>query len=416
MLKNYLKIAWKVLQRRKFFTFISLFGISFTLMVLMVATSFADYILGPHMPEVKTDRMLYVNRLKVTGEGYTMNTNPGFYFLDKYVRPLKTPQDITIYSSEFAYNAYVDNRKLPLGVRFTDASLWNVLDFVFTEGGPFNKAEVESIARVAVITEATRENYFGEGKKAVGQYIEVDRTKYKVVGVVKNIAATRTNTYADVWVPYTNLKEDYRKPEFGGSFEAILLARSPEDMAVVKAEFYNVIKDVPIPPTSNGVHFKNLQVHADTLVESFVRGVGRVDGEVNLLLFSMFVILGVLFFMLLPTINLVNINISRIMERTSEIGVRKAFGASSSTLVVQFLVENIILTLIGGLIGLVGAQGVLMLINDSGLIPYSDLSINPTIFVFSLLICIVFGILSGVYPAYKMSKLPAVAALKGGIV
>ena len=55
--------------------------------------------------------------------------------------------------------------------------------------------------------------------------------------------------------------------------------------------------------------------------------------------------------MLLPTVNLININVSRIMERASEIGVRKAFGASSRTLVGQFIVENLILTLVGGAVG-----------------------------------------------------------------
>ena len=67
-----------------------------------------------------------------------------------------------------------------------------------------------------------------------------------------------------------------------------------------------------------------------------------------------------LLFMLLPTLNLVNINLSRILERSSEIGVRKAFGASSRTLVGQFVVENLVLTLIGAAVGLVlsvaGAQ------------------------------------------------------------
>ena len=58
----------------------------------------------------------------------------------------------------------------------------------------------------------------------------------------------------------------------------------------------------------------------------------------------------ILLVMLLPTLNLININVTRIMERSSEIGVRKAFGASSRTLVYQFIVENIILTLIGGII------------------------------------------------------------------
>ena len=63
--------------------------------------------------------------------------------------------------------------------------------------------------------------------------------------------------------------------------------------------------------------------------------------------------------MLLPTVNLVNINLSRILDRASEIGVRKAFGASSRTLVGQFVVENLVLTLIGGAIGLLLAAAVL---------------------------------------------------------
>jgi putative ABC transport system permease protein len=414
MLKNYLKIAWKVLLRRKFFTFISLFGISFTLMVLMVVVSFADHLLGAHNPELKSDRLLYVSRLKMTGNGSTMNTQPGYYFLDRYVKPMKTPEDITIYAREYNFNAYVDNRKISMDLRYTDGNYWNVLDFNFLEGGPFSKTDVEGINRVAVINESTRSNYFGEGTTAVGKYIEIDRTKYKVVGVVENVSATRIYTYADVWVPYTNIKEDLYEQKFGGSFEAILLAKSPADVKNVKEEFRNAVKNAPIP-AQDAATYTEMEVHADTLMEAFVRGVGRVDGEVNLLLFSMWVFLGMVFFMLLPTINLVNINISRIMERASEIGVRKAFGASSSTLVLQFLLENVILTLIGGALGLLMAQGVLLLINDSGMIANANLHLNPSIFMLSFFICLFFGILSGVYPAYKMSKLPAVAALKGGI-
>ena len=412
MLKNYLKIAWKVLLRRKFFTFISLFGISFTLMVLMVITAMINDSLGPKNPETKLDRMLYVNRLKMTGEGYTMNTSPGYYFLDKYVRPLKTPQDVTLYTGSYTHNTYVNNRKLALDVRFTDNNFWNVLDFDFIEGDAFSKSDVESIGRVAVINEATRQNYFGSGK-ALGEHIEIDRTMYKVVGVVQNVSATRINTYADVWVPYTNLKEDYRQPKFGGSFEAIILASSPSEKEKIKEEFKQVTKNLSIPGPE-AANYKDVWVNADTLTETYVRGIMRVDGEVNTSIFFMWIGVGMLFFMLLPTINLVNINISRIIERASEIGVRKAFGASSGTLVGQFLVENIILTLIGGALGLVLAQLALSLINSSGFIPHSDLYISPIVFGFSLLICLVFGILSGVYPAYKMSRLHVVAALKGG--
>src|SRR6185295_18659181 len=81
---------------------------------------------------------------------------------------------------------------------------------------------------------------------------------------------------------------------------------------------------------------------------------------------------GGLLFMLLPAINLVNINLSRILERSSEIGVRKAFGATSGTLVGQFVVENVFLTLLGGLLGWILCAAALAVLNGSGLIPYAD--------------------------------------------
>ena len=117
--------------------------------------------------------------------------------------------------------------------------------------------------------------------------------------------------------------------------------------------------------------------------------------------------------MALPAINLVNLNVSRIMERASEIGVRKAFGASSRTLIVQFVVENLALTMIGGLVGFVLAGFALRAINDSGAIPYANLALNLRIFVWGLGLAVVFGLLSGVYPAWRMSRVHPVIALKG---
>ena len=104
------------------------------------------------------------------------------------------------------------------------------------------------------------------------------------------------------------------------------------------------------------------------------------------------------------------------MERSSEIGVRKAFGASSKTLVWQFIVENVIITLIGGLISLLMAAIVLHIINQSDIIPYAQLSLNLRIFCYSLIICLFFGLFSGVYPAFKMSRMFPVEALRGGQV
>jgi putative ABC transport system permease protein len=123
------------------------------------------------------------------------------------------------------------------------------------------------------------------------------------------------------------------------------------------------------------------------------------------------VVLGLLF-ALLPTVNLVNLNVSRIMERASEIGVRRAFGARSSTLVVQFVVENVLLTLVGALIALLLSALVLRTLNISGTLT-EHVGVNLTVFGWGVLLAVMFGVISGVYPAWRMSRLRPVQALKG---
>ncbi|MNR04933.1 Macrolide export ATP-binding/permease protein MacB [compost metagenome] len=140
-----------------------------------------------------------------------------------------------------------------------------------------------------------------------------------------------------------------------------------------------------------------------------IAGDGANNGTTRVVsIMSIFVLL----FLLLPTINLVNINVTRIMERSSEIGVRKAFGASSKTLVYQFIVENMILTFLGGLIGIVLSLLAIYLINGANIISNMRLSMNFTVLFYSFIACVFFGLISGVYPAWRMSKLNVVKALK----
>ena len=85
MFKNYLKIAFKVFLRRKFFTFISLFAISFTLIILMVATALFDNVFAPQPPEDKADRSLYVMGLRLQGPDNQSTGPAGYVFLERYV-------------------------------------------------------------------------------------------------------------------------------------------------------------------------------------------------------------------------------------------------------------------------------------------------------------------------------------------
>ena len=127
--------------------------------------------------------------------------------------------------------------------------------------------------------------------------------------------------------------------------------------------------------------FNVLISSADSYIRSFIAISNKGNGVHN---YTYSYYLFALFIMLLPTLNLVNINISRIMERSSEIAVRKAFGASSGTLVWQFIVENIILTIFGAVIGILVSFIIIQIINNSDLIANIHLTINFTV----LFICI----------------------------
>ncbi len=413
MLKNYLKIAIKVLLRRKFFTFISLFGISFTLIVLMIAAALLDHAFGPLAPETKTDRMLgiYTVRMELSQRGGARTGLAPYWFLDRYVRTLATAEKVSIFSSQRTVSAFINGVKHGVFLKRTDGRFWEILDFNFLEGGPFTVEDEKNANFVAVINAATRQKFFGEAP-AVGNTIDVDGQKFRVVGVVPNIPIFRVTSHADVWVPLSTAKSNsYLREVSGDDFSALMLARSRADVPKIKEELQSVLPRVEFPTPD----YNRMITAAETLFESVGRGFFGQDrdardysGHLFALLFTL-----ALLFMLLPTINLININISRILERASEIGVRKAFGASSWKLIGQFVVENVVLTLLGGAIAFAATLVILQMLNHSGLIQYAEFQMNYRIFMYGLLTALFFSLFSGVYPAWKMSRLHPVEALRG---
>ena len=91
---------------------------------------------------------------------------------------------------------------------------------------------------------------------------------------------------------------------------------------------------------------------------------------------------------------------------------RTGFGASSRALVGQFVTENVILSLVGGAIGLLLSAVVMAVINHTEVIPDAQFHLNLRIFGYALLTAVFFGLLSGVYPAWRMSRLHPVDALR----
>jgi ABC-type antimicrobial peptide transport system, permease component len=411
MIKNYFKIAVAVLLRRKFFTFISLFGISFTLAILMVLTAFKDSLLSANYPETRRDHCLYINRVvqQNSKHGFTMNSEPSYSYLERYVSILKTPAKIAISSLARPVNIYMNDKKLDLHIKYANAEFWDVMEFTFLEGKPFTKQEISNSENVAVISEDAKNQYFGHEASVVGKYIEANNIQYHVVGVVKNVSNTKMYSYSDIFVPYTTAMSNYRNKSYQGDYTAVLDAGTKSDVNAMENEYQQIVRRIP---TEDPKNFDRLYSHADRYTESFTRAIFGNNNDTGIRYMYIAIAIFIVLFMLLPTINLVNINISRIMERSSEIGVRKAYGASSATLVLQFIFENLILTVMGGIIGVLIAVIILSVINHSDLLPNANLAMNLPVLWYSLLLCIAFGLFSGVVPAWRMSRLHVINALK----
>jgi len=443
MFSNYLKLAIKVLGRRTFFTVISLFGISFTLMILILLSAYMDAELGSHQPLSQKDDMIFLNRLMMTNEvidtSYQIDTvmldgievydsteildenrnsvsisSLGYYFCDNYLRDVAGADLYSFYSPSFSYDIFVNGNKLAFDVVYSDADFWSIYDYQFSSGRPFRQQEVDNQSQVVVLTEKAAQDYFGSLETAMGEFVEIDGKQFEVIGLVKRPSNSKSFLSGQAFMPLTTLKSVYLDDDqsFQGPFEAVFLASSSTGMKDIEQSILQKSKQIALPDPEN---YNHLYLITSDFFGRYANSIfpnGDNDPEKSK---RTFILIGgglLLLFILLPTLNLINLNVSRIMERSAEIGVRKAFGAHSGSILTQLLFENIVLTFLGGAIGFVLAFIVLHLVNDSNILGDTLLRVNYRVFGYSLLICLAFGIISGLLPAYRMSKIHIANAIK----
>jgi putative ABC transport system permease protein len=415
MFRNYLLTAWNVYTRRKLFTAINLLCITLTLGVLLVVTALLQSAFFPTGVEGKSERFLQIGAMVSTHtDGHTMRTGPlGYRIIDRQLKPLQGRQAelVGVASGPRTTSVYRADRVVELMMRRVDAEYWQILDFSVLDG---RLPSVEDVARgrfLAVLNRSTAKKLFGEAR-AVGQSIDVGGQSFQVAGVVED--EMHVNAYADLWVPVsTDPSSDYRS-QMWGDYTALILARSKDDIPAIQAEVARLATTVKYDDPKE---FNQAYLWADGKLDFFARQLLGTYRQADSGAWMLLAVIGtlMLLFMALPALNLINLNTGRILERSSEIGVRKAFGASSRQLVWQFVVENVLLSIVGGLLGLVFAKAALAWLERSALIPYLHVELNFAVFGWGLLLAVVFGLLSGVIPAWKMSRLHPVQALKGAV-
>ena len=405
-----LKLAVRVLLRRKVFTAISLFGVTITLLVLVLVSALMDGLLAPRVPESNAARTLTMAHARLIGENARASGPPGLGLIEPVVRGLPGDPLVTVYHLGRSEDAWIGGKKVSMEVKRTDAAFWTAHDFRFVEGRPFGADEDAAGSAVAVISEEARDRLFGDGS-ALGRTFELDGRAFRVIGVVETVSSLRLRSSAGAWLPFSTLPQAPDPKALLGNFAALVIPDDARDIPALRAEMQARIARVPVTSPD----YDTIEAPIETQAQAIAREMLPTDpgdadpaGRVRAI-----VIVLSLAFMFLPALNLVTMTMSRVLERAPEIGVRKAFGATRSQLVLQFVLENVLLTLVGGALALILAPLVIMGLSATGIGLGPELRVSFTVLLQGLAFAVAFGVLSGAWPAWRMSRLPPVDVLRG---
>lgn len=269
--------------------------------------------------------------------------------------------------------------------------------FPLLGGREIDQSDVDSAARVAVITADLARKYFPHGP-AVGSYIRVSGGRYLIVGVYADIKGSFLNSLlasSTVLIPYTTFHNDFDP----GEADQLLIypANKTQADAVGRAAIL-ALQHIHGPgakyQVQNGAGF----------VSSF-------DNVLGIIAVGLSAIGGVA--LVVAGIGIMNIMLVSVTERTREIGIRKAIGANRSNIVLQFLMEAIVLSLIGGGIGM--GFGVLVTIGAASLLSKQlGEMLIPYVLIVSIAVgfSIAVGMVFGTYPALRAAAMDPIEALR----
>lgn len=430
MYKVYLKQAMQMLRQNKFFSIIYITGTGLAITMVMILAILYYFRTGNIAPEINRDRMLVIqhgkilNKTEGQGNGSSRLSYPT---IKECFYSMQTPEAVTAIlpigeQTEFIQTPGSDEVYNGL-VMGTDVAFWKIFQFRFLAGKPYTEEEFTSRIRKAVVSESLARRLFNTSD-ATGKTFLLNFEEYQVSGVVEDVPSIAQFCYAEMWIPFTNRPSQIQGSKWCdfilGHMQLYILAKKPGDFDAIRREAEeNCRRYSANIPQYNFV----LNEQPDTVLRAWL----RTDSFASPKFMKLFIqIFSVIFLLLLvPSINLTGMTASRMKKRMEELGIRKAFGAQNRTLLLQILYENLLLTLLGGLIGLLISYGLIFMLkgwllgnydwDGSSLTASIDLSpgmlINPAIFGYTLIFCLILNLMSALVPAWRALRRPIVDAL-----
>ena len=263
-------------------------------------------------------------------------------------------------------------------------------------------SDVSSNSRVCVIPEGTAEDLIGF-KDCLGREISLNGIKYTVVGVLEDeeesLATILSGGMKTAYIPYTSLVRlstdvgSAISTFYIGAESGYTLAQAEEVMKGILVERFNEDEDA-------------FTISSQNMIEE---AMGRISNFLNILLGGIAAIS-----LIVGGIGIMNIMLVTVTERTREIGIRKAIGASRQTILVQFLIEAVVLCMLGCALGIFVSWGILQIVSTITASASISFHLQGKVVVLSVLFCFLIGVIFGMYPANKAAKMKPIDALHYG--
>ncbi len=265
------------------------------------------------------------------------------------------------------------------------------------EGSFITDTNVQSLARVAVIGPTARDDLFGEGANAVGQTIRIKSIEFKIVGVTKVKGGSGFGSQDDmIFVPITTAQHFLAGDSYVSTVS--VQAASASTMSAVQQSITDLLLERhhisdPTAADFSTLNQADIVATASSVTRTFTVLLAAVAG----------------ISLVVGGIGIMNMMLTNVTERTKEIGLRKAIGATRSEINTQFLVEAIMLTLVGGLMGIALGWIISWGISYFGIIQ-SKVSVTSIVLAFGVSAAI--GIVFGYYPARLAARKNPIEALR----